>query len=178
MQHRQQWFNAVRAIAVPAIKRAAVLCVALPLVAQAASAQFRDIYPDPSVAKTEIHAALERARANHKNVILDFGGNWCGDCKVLNIYFRDPANLPLLNANYELVDVNIGHYDANLDIAAKYDLPIKTGVPILVVLSSSGKVLYATRNREFEKMTKVESSDVTKFLNDWKPAHRAGARGR
>ena len=63
MQHRQQWFNAVRAIAVPAIKRAAVLCVALPLVAQAASAQFRDIYPDPSVAKTEIHAALERANA-------------------------------------------------------------------------------------------------------------------
>ena len=172
MQHRQQWFRAVQAI-----KRMAVLCAALPLVAQAASAQFRDIYPDPSVAKTEIHAALERAKANHKNVILDFGGNWCGDCKVLNIYFRDPANLPLLNANYELVDVNIGHYDANLDIAAKYDLPIKTGVPILVVLSSSGKVLYTTRNREFEKMTKVESGDVTKFLNDWKPKQQV-ARGR
>jgi hypothetical protein len=26
-------------------------------------------------------------------------------------------------------------------------------------------------------MTKVESSDVTKFLNDWKPTH-AGTRGR
>jgi thiol-disulfide isomerase/thioredoxin len=171
MRHRQQWFDALRAF-----RRAAVLCLALPLAAQAASAQFRDIYPDPSVAKTEIHAALERAKASHKNVILDFGGNWCGDCKVLNIYFRDPANLPLLNANYELVDVNIGNYDANLDVAAKYDLPIKTGVPILVVLSSSGKVLYATRNREFEKMTKLDSGDVTKFLNDWKPA-RGGARG-
>jgi thiol:disulfide interchange protein len=172
MQHRQQWFRAVQAI-----KTTAMMCAVLPLVALAASAQFRDIYPDPSVAKTEIHAALERARANHKNVILDFGGNWCGDCKVLNIYFRDPANLPLLNANYELVDVNIGQYDANLDIAAKYDLPIQTGVPILAVLSPSGKVLYATRNREFEKMTKVESSDVTKFLNDWKPKQQV-ARGR
>jgi thiol-disulfide isomerase/thioredoxin len=171
MRHRQQWFNALRAF-----RRVAVLCAVLPLVAQAASAQFRDIYPDPSVAKTEIRAALKRAEANHKNVILDFGGNWCGDCKVLNIYFRDPANLPLLNANYELVDVNIGNYDANLDIAAKYSLPIKTGVPILVVLSSSGKVLYATRNREFEKMTKLDSSDVTKFLNDWKPT-LGGARG-
>jgi thiol:disulfide interchange protein len=172
MRQHQQWLSVTRAL-----KRAAVLCVGLPLVAQAASAQFRNIYPDPSVAKTEIHAALERAKANHKNVILDFGADWCGDCKVLNIYFRDPANLPILNANYELVDVNIGNYDANLDIAAKYDLPIKTGVPILVVLSSSGKVLYATRNREFEKMTKVESSDVTKFLNDWKPKQQV-ARGR
>ena len=60
MQQRHQWLNVTRAL-----QRAAVLCAALPLVAQAASAQFRDIYPDPSVAKKEIHAALERARANH-----------------------------------------------------------------------------------------------------------------
>jgi thioredoxin 1 len=169
MQHRLQWFNAVQTF-----KRAAVLCVVLPLAAQAAQAQGRVIYPDPSVAKTEIHQALVRAKAQHKRVILDFGGNWCGDCQVLDIYFHDPANKSLLEENFELVDVNIGQYDANTDIADHYGIPLKRGVPALVILSPDGKVLLAQTHGEFEKMRTLQSSDLTKFLNDWKPTPRGG----
>jgi thioredoxin 1 len=177
MQHRQRWFNAVQANAIQVITRTAVLCVALPLAAQAALAQGRVIYPDPSIAKTEIHDALARARTQHKRVILDFGGNWCGDCQVLDIYFHDATNKALLEDNFELVDVNIGRYDANTDIAERYGIPLKRGVPALVVLSPEGKVLLAQTNGEFEKMSHLQSSDLTKFLNDWKPTHH-GARGR
>jgi thioredoxin 1 len=136
----------------------------------------RTLYPDPSVAKTEIREALERAKAQNKRVILDFGGNWCGDCQVLDIYFHDPANKSLLEDNFELVDVNIGHYDANVDIAEHYGIPLKRGVPALVVLAPEGKVLLAQTHGEFEKMSTLESSDLTQFLNDWKPT-REGTRG-
>jgi thioredoxin 1 len=175
MRHRQQWFHLVQAF-----KRAPVLCVALcvamPLAVQAALAQGRVIYPEPALAKTEIHEALARAKAQHKRVILDFGGNWCGDCKVLDIYFHDPANKSLLEENFELVDVNIGRYDANQDIADRYGIPLKRGVPALVILSPDGKVLLAQTHGEFESMRKLQSSDLTKFLNDWKPTHKGGAR--
>lgn len=178
MQHRQQWFQAVQAFkVVRALKRAAVLCVVLPLAAYTALAQGRVIYPDPGVAKTEIHDALQRARAQHKRVILDFGGNWCGDCQVLDIYFHDPANKSLLEENFELVDVNIGRYDANTDIAGHYGIPLQKGVPALVILSPEGKVLLAQTHGEFESMRHLQSSDLTKFLNDWKPG-RHGSQGR
>jgi thioredoxin 1 len=173
MQHRQQWFH----VTLQTFKRAAVLCVAMPLAIQAALAQGRTIYPDPSVAKTEIHEALARAKAKHKRVILDFGGNWCGDCQVLDIYFHDPANKALLEDNFELVDVNIGRYDVNQDIAQRYGIPLQRGVPALVILSPEGKVLLAQTHGEFESMRHLESSDLTKFLNDWKPT-RTGTRGR
>lgn len=173
MRHRQQWFDAVQTF-----KRAAlqcvILCVTLPLAVQAALAQGRVIYPDPSVAKTQIHEALARAKAQHKRVILDFGGNWCGDCKVLDIYLHDPANKSLLDENFELVDVNIGRFDANQDIADRYGIPLKRGVPALVVLSPEGKVLMAQTHGEFESMRNLQSSDLTKFLNDWKPNHKGG----
>jgi thioredoxin 1 len=152
-----------------------MLCAASLLTIGPALAQGRTIYPDPAVAKAEIHAALERARAGHKRVILDFGGNWCGDCQVLDIYFHDPENKALLEENFELVDINIGHFDANQDIAEHYGIPLQRGVPALVVLSSEGKVLLAQTHGEFESMRRLESSDLTKFLNDWKPSH--GARG-
>ena len=157
-------------------KRATVLCAALSLAVSAALAQGRVIYPDPSLAKTQIHEALQRARTQHKRVILDFGGNWCGDCQVLDIYFHDPANKALLEDNFELVDINIGRYDANQGIAEQYGIPLQRGVPALVILAPDGKVLLAQKNGEFESMRRLESSDLTKFLNEWKP-NRSGARG-
>jgi thiol:disulfide interchange protein len=192
MQHSSQ--------ATAQFKRMAVLCAALLLVAgcnknaqqsagSAATAapapaptaepvpSARTIYPDPSVAKTEINESLQRAKARHKRVILDFGGNWCGDCQVLDIYFHDPANKALLEDNFELVDVNIGRYDANQDIAERYGIPLKRGVPALVVLSPEGKVLLAQTHGEFETMRNLQSSNLTKFLNDWKPTDGGSVRG-
>ena len=160
---------------VQTLKRAAILCAALLLPIAPALAQGRVIYPDPSLAKAEIHEALQRAKAQHKRVILDFGGNWCGDCQVLDIYLHDPANESLLDENFELVHVNIGRYDANTDIAEHYGIPLQRGVPALVVLAPDGKVLLAQTHGEFERMRQLQSSDLTKFLSDWKPNH--GARG-
>src|ERR1700759_1101646 len=36
------------------------------------------IYPDVQAAHTDIQAALAKARAEHKRVLVDFGGDWCG----------------------------------------------------------------------------------------------------
>ena len=80
----------------------------------------RDIYPDPGQAKADIATALKTAASAHKRILLDFGGNWCGDCHVLDIYMHNPENAPLLDSNFVLVHVNVGRMDANLDIAQKY----------------------------------------------------------
>jgi thioredoxin 1 len=129
----------------------------------------RDIYPDPAQAKPDLAAALKRAAATHKRVIVDFGGNWCGDCHVLDMYFNNAENRPIIEANYILVHVNVGHYDENRDLAARYGIPLEKGVPALVVLSDTGKVLYSQKSGEFEKMQRVEPSAVTSFLVQWKP---------
>jgi len=147
----------------------AFLC-GLTLVCAAAYATSRDIYPDPSEAHADIAAALKQAAHTHKRVLLDFGGNWCGDCQVLDIYIHDARNAPLLDANFVLVHVNVGEYDANLDLAQKYGIPLQKGVPAVAVLSDTGKLLYSQQGGEFEKMRKMEPEDVTKFLVRWKPA--------
>jgi thioredoxin 1 len=128
------------------------------------------IYSDTADAQAEIRAAIAQAAREHKRVLLDFGGNWCPDCQVLNIYFHDPSNASLLQHNFVLVDVSIGEYDRNLDIAQHYGVPLNKGVPALVVLDSHGRVLYAQRNGEFEKMSMLDPSVVMEFLQRWKPA--------
>jgi thiol:disulfide interchange protein len=130
----------------------------------------REIYPDPGQAKTDLAAALKTAAQTHKRVLIDFGGNWCGDCQVLDIYFHSPQNLPILESNFVLVHVNIGHMDTNLDIAGQYQVPLDKGVPALAVLNEHGKLLYSQKSGEFEAMRRMDPSSVTSFLVQWKPA--------
>jgi thiol:disulfide interchange protein len=129
----------------------------------------REVYPDPAQAKSDLAAALQTAAQTHKRILLDFGGNWCADCQVLNIYFHDAKNRPLLEANFVLVPINIGHMDENLDIAERYEVPLSRGVPALAVLSENGTLLYSQKGGEFEAMRRMESSAVTGFLVQWRP---------
>lgn len=147
------------------------LAVLLAVAAGSARSAERDIYPDPAQAQADINAALKTAAATHKRVLLDFGGNWCGDCQVLDIYFHNAQNLPILEANFVLVHINIGHSDANLDLAQRYGVPLDKGVPALAVLSEHGKLLFSQRQGQFEAMRRMESSTVTSFLVEWRPAH-------
>jgi thiol:disulfide interchange protein len=145
------------------------LTALLTLATGAASPATRDIYPDPAQARADLATALKTAAATHKRILLDFGGNWCGDCLVLDLYLHDPGNRPILESNFVLVHINIGHMDENLEIAKRYDVPLERGVPAVAVLSESGKLLYSQKAGQFEAMRRMQSSAVTDFLVRWKP---------
>jgi thioredoxin 1 len=146
----------------------AVLAAVTALGAGGALGVEHDIYPSPNQAKIDLDAALATAAATHKRVLLDFGGNWCTDCHILDLYFHDSANKPILDANYVVVHVNIGRRDANLDIAERYQIPLRKGVPALAVLGEHGDLLYSQKTGEFEGMRRMQSSSVTEFLTQWK----------
>jgi thiol:disulfide interchange protein len=148
------------------------LAVLLAFAAGTANSATHDIYPDPAQARADLAAALKTAAATHRRILLDFGGNWCGDCQVLDMYFHDPANRPILDANFVLVHINIGMRDANLALAKRYRVPLDRGVPALAVLSERGTLLYSQKTGQFAPMSSMESSAVTTFLVQWKPARQ------
>jgi thiol:disulfide interchange protein len=146
----------------------AILTILATFTAGAALSAQPDIYPSSDQAKVDLAAALATAAAAHKRVLLDFGGNWCTDCHVLDLYFHDSANKPLLDANYVLVHVNVGRMNANVDIAEHYQIPLRKGVPALAVLGEHGELLYSQKTGEFEAMRRMQSTAVTEFLTQWK----------
>lgn len=145
------------------------LTAAFMIIAAPARSASREIYPDPAQAKTDLAAGLKTAAQEHKRLILDFGGNWCGDCQVLDIYLHNAQNRPILESNYVLVHINIGRMDENLDIAERFGIPVTLGVPALAVLSPTGKLLYGQHGGEFSHMGRMQSSAVTRFLVQWRP---------
>ena len=128
----------------------------------------KHIYSETANPRADIAAALKKARAEHKRVILDFGGDWCGDCQVLYIYFHQKPNDDLIAKHFVIVPIDIGRMDHNLDVAAKYKVPVTKGVPALAVLDANGKLLYSQQTGQFENMRNMSVTSVTEFLNRWK----------
>jgi thiol:disulfide interchange protein len=125
----------------------------------------RELYSETANPSADIAAAMKTARPAHKRILLEFGGNWCGDCQLLDYYYRQAPNAELLANHYVVVRVDIGHMDHNMDIASRYHVPVAKGVPALAVLDSSGKLLYSERDKEFEHSS---PEAITVFLDHWK----------
>ena len=140
--------------------------------ARHAAPQNKDLYPAGVDAKKEITEALHSASPAHKRVLVVFGANWCFDCHVLDDAFHSPEIAPTLEKYFQVVHVDIGKEDKNLDLAKKYDVPLDRGVPAIAVLDSDGKLLFSQKHGEFEAARSVATDDILTFLNKWKPASR------
>ncbi len=127
----------------------------------------KNLYSETADPKADIAAAEAVARREHKRVLLEFGGNWCGDCQVLDYYEHQAPNAELIAKYYVVVHVDIGHMDRHVDVAERYGVPIAHGVPALGVLDAQGKVLYAEKAKEFEH---ASPEALAALLERWKPA--------
>ncbi len=129
------------------------------------------IYNDTANARAEIALAVSRAKNKNKRVLLVYGGNWCGWChKLHDLFSKDRAIRQILFNEYELVSVDIGRFDKNIDIVDGYGAQIKTGgVPYLTVLDGNGKPLANQETGALEKGDKHDPSKVRTFLEKYAP---------
>lgn len=121
-------------------------------------------YDEAADAQAQVQAALARARQAHKPVLLVFGANWCPDCRALDQAMQAGRNASLLHEQFELVKVDVGRFDRNLDVAKAYGNPIRKGIPAAVIVSPDNRVLYATRAGELADARRMNEGDVYAFF--------------
>jgi protein disulfide-isomerase len=121
-------------------------------------------YNETADAKLDIKQALTRAAATHTSVIVVFGANWCGDCKMLDSAMKSGASASLLARDFQIVKVNVGHWDKNFDIAKSYGVPLEKGIPAVAILSSQNKVLYVTKEGELANARHMGENGIYEFF--------------
>ena len=132
---------------------------------QDAEAETSDIYDESANAKADIEAALSRARKENKRVLVQWGANWCGWCRVLHKLFKEDKNIARkLFYEYELILVDVGQFDKNIDLADEFGAEFKSknkGVPYLTILNKEGKVV---KNQETGSLEKDKGHDTEKVM--------------
>ena len=85
-------------------------------------------YDEKADAAADVQHALSSAQGEHRKVLLVFGANWCGDCRALDQALHGRSG-PLIDGKFEVVKIDVGNFDKNLELAQRYGNPIAKGIP-------------------------------------------------
>ena len=121
-------------------------------------------YDERADATAELDAAFARAKASGKRVLVDFGGNWCGDCRVLAGVMELPEVAAFLRAHYEVVEVDVGRLDKNTDLVARLGVEKLKGVPTVVIADSTGRPLNVTNSADLTNARAMSPQGIADWL--------------
>jgi thiol-disulfide isomerase/thioredoxin len=123
-------------------------------------------YDTQADAHAAVQTAFAQAKATGRNVMLDFGGNWCPDCRVLAGVLQAPVVKPWVDQNFVTVLVDVGRFKKNLDIAAQYGVKINAA-PTVLVISPDGRVLNQGNVFALADARSMSAQAVVNLLAGW-----------
>ncbi len=126
-------------------------------------------YDEKANADAQVAAARNRALKTHKRLLIDLGGNWCLDCRLLAGTIDLPEMKRFVDAHFVVVTVDIGRFDKNGQIAARYGIKGRLkGVPaVLVVDPRSNKLLNAGHETELADARSMGPQALADWLARW-----------
>jgi len=110
-------------------------------------------YNETADAHADLALALSRAAATHKYVLLDFGGNWCPDCRVTAGVLEMKEVQPWVERNFIVIAQTYG-----LDIHA---------VPTIAILDGTGKMINSGNPTALKDARGMTPQAIVDTLNGW-----------
>ena len=127
------------------------------------------VYDEKADAPKQVTATIVEATHSGKNIVLVFGANWCPDCLALDAQMHKPELAAIIAKNFLVVKVDVGRMDKNLELARKYGVPLRRGIPAMAVLDPQGKLLYAQDQGQFADARHLSFESIQAFFEQWKP---------
>lgn len=134
-------------------------------------AQEVKLYHPEADAEKDIAAAVKKAKAENKFVLLQGGGNWCSWCIEFARFCKaDPQIDSVINASFVWYHLNWSKENENKKVFAKYGYPQRFGFPVFIILDGNGNRVN-TQNSEYLEDGKksYNKQKVQSFMEMWSP---------
>lgn len=128
-------------------------------------------YHPEANASLDIKNAINQAKKEHKNVIIQAGGNWCIWCLRFNDYVQKTPELKkIVDENYVYYHLNWSPENKNEKVFASYGNPgAKYGYPVFIVLDENGNQIHTQDSGVLEDGTGYSLEKVKDFFTAWMP---------
>ncbi|MDA1075425.1 MAG: thioredoxin family protein [Proteobacteria bacterium] len=116
-------------------------------------------YDESADATLEVAAAVEQARSTDRLLLLNFGANWCPDCRVFARAITRPSVAQAVLRDFVTVKIDIGDWDKHPELVEAWGNPIEGGIPSIVVARPDGKILLTTRAGQLSKARNMSDEE-------------------
>jgi thiol-disulfide isomerase/thioredoxin len=125
---------------------------------------------DPGAdAEAQLAAGKALARRTGRLLLVDLGGGWCADCRLLAGVMALPEVKSFIDAHYVVVAIDVGRMDRNLAIPARYGIAKLDGVPSLLVIDRRGRLLDAGHVAALADARSMTPQGLADWLARWTP---------
>ena len=121
-------------------------------------------YDETADAAAAVVAALAEAEANGKLLLIEFGANWCPDCRAFAAAVQAPEAQAVIEEKFVAVKVDVGNWDKHPEVVDAWGNPIEGGIPAIVVATAQGKVLFSTKAGQLAKARSMGPDDFAAFF--------------
>lgn len=121
-------------------------------------------------AQADVDAALARAKAGNHMTLIVMGANWCHDSRALAGWLSQPRFAAMVASRYELVYVDVGYKDRNIDIARHFGIKSINGTPTVLIVGTNGKLLNKKDAPTWRNASSRSGDAIFKALAEFTPA--------
>lgn len=133
------------------------------------------LYNPEADVHTDIKKAVQLAAREHKNVMLQVGGNWCIWCtRFHNTVAANDTLRKQQNDNYVMVYVNYEQKNSKDPIWKELGFPQRFGFPVFVILDDKGNRIHTQNSSYLEEGKGHSPEKIAEFFRQWSPDALAG----
>lgn len=115
-------------------------------------------------AAAELALAMTLARETDKLVLINFGANWCPDCRAFEAACQGPEIRPLIDAHFVVAKVDVGDWHKNPELVDAWDNPIEGGIPAVVIATPDQEILFTTKAGQLSKARHMGHDGLKAFF--------------
>jgi hypothetical protein len=110
---------------------------------------------------------ISKALELKKQPLVIFGANWCPDAQYLEAVMGMLTVTKLLAQHYEIMRVDVGDYDQNMELYTVFDMPSEEGVPRVVILDLKGRVLNFDSNDRWRTARETDPQEIFNYFQEF-----------
>jgi hypothetical protein len=125
-------------------------------------------------AQLDVDRALADAQASGKSVVVIMGANWCHDSVGLAGWLDTPRFMEMMRDRYAIVYVDVGKPQIgkgrNLDIPRRFGIKKVKTTPLLMVVSSDGRLLNSKKDAaNWRNAASRSEDDIYRYFSTFTP---------
>ncbi len=123
-------------------------------------------YDENADARAAVYSGREKALQDRRFLMVTFGANWCPDCRTLHSRLKSREVADYTEDRFYFVNVNVGEFDQNADIAAELGVTLARGIPVAIFFDIDGRIIGTTNAGQLEPSRRYSSKQILKFMRD------------